>query len=141
MSDPGVGVQHLQRGNLQERAGRKGSHAGFPVESMERILGRAVRERRGKTGMTQARLAELSGMTQAAISRLERGKCMPTFPLLERISRAFEATLLVTVEPGRGVTVTFADPDDGLRQGSETRIRNGLLPGQRNGGAVTARAS
>ncbi|MGA5087809.1 helix-turn-helix transcriptional regulator [Streptomyces pseudogriseolus] len=107
---------------------------------MERILGRVVRERRGKTGMTQARLAEFSGMTQAAISRLER-ECMPTFPLLERISRAFEATLLVTVEPGRGVTVTFADPDDGLRQGSETRIRNGLLPGQRNGGAVAARAS
>ncbi|WP_260328239.1 helix-turn-helix transcriptional regulator [Streptomyces sp. Ag109_O5-1] len=71
----------------------------------------AVRERRGKVGMTQVRLAELSGMTQAAISRLERGKCMPTFPLLERIAKAFGSDLLVTVEPGRGVTVAFARND------------------------------
>lgn len=62
--------------------------------------------------MTQVRLAELSGLTQAAISRLEHGKCMPTFPLLERIARAFGSALLVSVEPGRGVTVTFAGSAD-----------------------------
>jgi transcriptional regulator with XRE-family HTH domain len=63
--------------------------------------------------MTQVRLAELSGMTQAAISRLEHGKCMPTFPLLERIAAAFGSVLLVAVEPGRRkVTVTFAPGRD-----------------------------
>lgn len=60
--------------------------------------------------MTQIQLAELSGMTQAAISRLEHGKCMPTFPLLERIAAAFDSVLLVAVEPHRGVSVTFARP-------------------------------
>lgn len=58
--------------------------------------------------MTQTQLAELSGLTQAAVSRLEHGKCMPTFPLLERIAGALGSALVVSVEPGRGVTVTFA---------------------------------
>ncbi|MEX3101379.1 MULTISPECIES: helix-turn-helix transcriptional regulator [unclassified Streptomyces] len=83
---------------------------------MEETLGRAVREWRERTGMTQNQLAELSGLTQAAISRLERGKCMPTFPLLERISQAFGSPLLVAVEPGGGVTVGFVvDADIGKR--------------------------
>ncbi|MCX5524559.1 helix-turn-helix domain-containing protein [Streptomyces bobili] len=81
-------------------------------ERLEETLGRAVREWRGRTGMTQARLAELSGLTQAAISRLEHGKCMPTFPLLERIAQAFGSALLVSMDPGRGVTVTFAGGGD-----------------------------
>ncbi|BCM67396.1 hypothetical protein EASAB2608_02730 [Streptomyces sp. EAS-AB2608] len=33
---------------------------------------------------------------------------MPTFALLERIAGAFGSALLVSVEPGRGVTVAFA---------------------------------
>ncbi|ARF55149.1 hypothetical protein B1H19_13920 [Streptomyces gilvosporeus] len=84
----------------------------IPGERLEETLGRAVRERREKTGMTQTRLAELSDLTQAAISRLEHGKSMPTFPLMERIARAFGSTLIVAVEPGHGVTVTFADNGD-----------------------------
>ncbi|MFF9393565.1 helix-turn-helix domain-containing protein [Streptomyces griseoluteus] len=100
-------VQHHPRGMVRELAEKKM----IPAESLEELVGRAVRERRGKTGMTQVRLAELSGMTQAAVSRLEHGKCMPTFPLLERISTAFGSVLLVAVEPGRGVRVTFAEGD------------------------------
>ncbi|MFI9806270.1 helix-turn-helix transcriptional regulator [Streptomyces sp. NPDC052301] len=83
----------------------------IPDERLEKTLGRAVHERRGRTVMTQSRLAELSGLTQAAISRLEHGKCMPAFPLLERIAQAFGSPLLVAVEPGRGVTVSFDGGD------------------------------
>ncbi|MEU0339325.1 helix-turn-helix transcriptional regulator [Streptomyces bobili] len=85
---------------------------GMDEERLEETLGRAVREWRGRTGMTQAQLAELSGLTQAAISRLEHGRCMPTFPLLERIARASGSALLVSMEPGRGVTVTFGGGGD-----------------------------
>ncbi|NUV59133.1 helix-turn-helix domain-containing protein [Streptomyces sp. CAI-85] len=76
-------------------------------ESVEESLGKAVRNRRSEVGMTQVRLAELAGMTQAAISRLEHGKCMPTIPLLERIAAAFDSALFVVIEPGRGVAVGF----------------------------------
>ena len=89
-------MQRHQRGMAWECAGGKGNSSG----SVEGILGSAVRERREKIGMTQMRLAELSGMTQAAISRLEHGKCMPTFPLLERIAGAFGSALTVGHEQG-----------------------------------------
>ncbi|BBC33776.1 hypothetical protein SGFS_050700 [Streptomyces graminofaciens] len=94
---------------------------------MEESLGRAVRTRRTEIGMTQTRLAELSGMTQAAISRLEHGKCMPTFPLLERIASAFGSPLLVSIEPGRGVTASFGGMGE-----SEERTMGGMGgPGER----------
>ncbi|MFE9679643.1 helix-turn-helix domain-containing protein [Streptomyces sp. NPDC006259] len=109
LSDPGVKVQRHQRGMAWAHVECTGIHE----ERLEETLGRAVREWRGRTGMTQVQLAELSGLTQAAISRLEHGKCMPTFALLERIARAFDSALLVSMEPGRGVTVTFAGGGDG----------------------------
>ncbi|MES9521801.1 helix-turn-helix domain-containing protein [Streptomyces capoamus] len=98
-------VQRHRRGMIWTCAER----GEIPDEKLERAVGRAVRECRARTGMTQTQLAELSGLTQAAISRLEHGKCMPTFALLERIAGAFGSALLVSVEPGRGVTVAFAD--------------------------------
>ncbi|MFQ6141798.1 helix-turn-helix domain-containing protein [Streptomyces seoulensis] len=88
--------------------GKRAGCGTIPGEKLEEALGRAVREGRRKTGMTQTRLAELSGLTQAAVSRLEHGRCMPTLPLLERIAQALGSALLVAVEPGRGVTVTFS---------------------------------
>ncbi|NEC65508.1 helix-turn-helix transcriptional regulator [Streptomyces sp. SID9727] len=57
--------------------------------------------------MTQSRLAELAGMSQAAISRLEHGKCMPTFYLLEKIAEALNSVLVVAIGPGRRVAVEF----------------------------------
>ncbi|WP_343242109.1 helix-turn-helix transcriptional regulator [Streptomyces sp. SID9727] len=70
-------------------------------------FGRAVRDRRRAAGMTQSRLAELAGMSQAAISRLEHGKCMPTFYLLEKIAEALNSVLVVAIGPGRRVAVEF----------------------------------
>ena len=48
-----------------------------------------VREIREALGLSQDRLAELSGVTQAAISRLERGETSSIeFDVLDRIARA-----------------------------------------------------
>lgn len=68
--------------------------------------------------MTQAGLAALAGMSQAAISRLERGRCLPTLHLLERVAVALDSVLLVTIEPGRVVVDFRARPGsrvDGAR--------------------------
>ncbi|MFI6861168.1 helix-turn-helix domain-containing protein [Streptomyces sp. NPDC050421] len=75
--------------------------------ALEEFFGRAVRDRRREVGMTQARLAELAGMSQAAISRLERGRCLPTLHLLERVADALDSVLLVAIEPSRRVVVRF----------------------------------
>ena len=57
-------------------------------------------QRRGSAeygeGYAEARRA---GMTQPALSRLEAGGVVPTIPLLERISTALDADLIVEIAP------------------------------------------
>jgi predicted transcriptional regulator len=47
----------------------------------------------------QVELAARAGMTQPALSRLEVGGVVPTIPLLERISAALDADLIVEISP------------------------------------------
>ena len=63
------------------------------------LIGRAVRERRLALGLSQVELASRAGMTQPALSRLEAGGVIPTIPLLERISAALDADLIVQIAP------------------------------------------
>jgi ribosome-binding protein aMBF1 (putative translation factor) len=63
------------------------------------LIGRAVRERRLALGLSQTELAARAGMTQPALSRLEAGGVVPTIPLLERISMALDADLIVEIAP------------------------------------------
>jgi DNA-binding XRE family transcriptional regulator len=48
-------------------------------------------ELRDKHGLTQAQLAERSGVAQADISRIERGSTHPTTKTLQRIAQALDA--------------------------------------------------
>lgn len=50
--------------------------------------GRLVRTARQRKGLTQERLAELAGTSQAAISQIERDEVSPT---VQTLSRIFEA--------------------------------------------------
>jgi len=63
------------------------------------LIGQAVRERRLALGLSQVELAARAGMTQPALSRLEAGGVVPTIPLLERISAALDADLIVEIAP------------------------------------------
>ena len=63
------------------------------------LIGRAIRERRLALGLSQAELARRAAMTQLALSRLEAGGVVPTIPLLERISAALDADLIVQLAP------------------------------------------
>lgn len=63
------------------------------------LIGQAVRERRLTLGLSQVELAVRAGMTQPALSRLEAGGVVPTIPLLERISAALDAELIVEIAP------------------------------------------
>ncbi|MGV9705768.1 helix-turn-helix domain-containing protein [Streptomyces sp. NPDC003483] len=55
-----------------------------------------VRFWRRQRSMSQARLAELAGTGQAAISRIESGRDQPTLALLERIASALDCRLGIT---------------------------------------------
>ena len=63
------------------------------------LLGKAVRDRRLALGLSQTELATRAEMTQPALSRLEAGGVIPTIPLLDRISAALDADLIVEIAP------------------------------------------
>jgi len=62
-------------------------------------IGQAVRERRLALGLSQTEVAQRAGMTQPALSRLEAGGAIPTIPLLERLTAALDADLIVEISP------------------------------------------
>jgi ribosome-binding protein aMBF1 (putative translation factor) len=72
---------------------------GYTEAQRAYLIGRAVRERRLALGLSQVELASRAGMTQPALSRLEAGGVIPTIPLLERISAALDADLIVQIAP------------------------------------------
>jgi len=63
------------------------------------LIGQAVRERRLALGLSQTEVARRAKMTQPALSRLEAGGVLPTIPLLERITAALDADLIVEISP------------------------------------------
>ena len=83
----------------RQRHGGQEYRAGFAEAQRAFLIGQAIRERRLALGLTQSELAERAGLTQPALSRLEAGGVVPTIPLLERISAALEADLIVEIAP------------------------------------------
>ena len=81
-----------RRGSGRYRQGRVEAERAY-------FLGCAVRERRLALGLSQTDLATRAGMTQPALSRLEAGGVIPTIPLLDRISAALDADLIVKIAP------------------------------------------
>lgn len=82
----------------QRRSG-DGYREGYGEARRAFLIGKAVRERRLALGLSQVELAARAGMTQPALSRLEAGGVVPTIPLLERITTALDAELIVEIAP------------------------------------------
>jgi ribosome-binding protein aMBF1 (putative translation factor) len=83
----------------RERRGSEEYRQGYAHARRAFLIGQAVRERRLALGLSQTELATRAGMTQPALSRLEAGGVVPTIPLLERISMALDAELIVDIAP------------------------------------------
>jgi ribosome-binding protein aMBF1 (putative translation factor) len=83
----------------QQRRGSEEYREGHAEARRAFLIGHAVRERRLELGLSQVELAARAGMTQPALSRLEAGGVIPTIPLLERISAALNADLIVEIAP------------------------------------------
>jgi predicted transcriptional regulator len=58
-----------------------------------------VAERRNELGLSQHQLATLTGTTQSAIARLEKGGRPPRIDTLLRIAEALDCDLVVRLEP------------------------------------------
>ena len=67
----------------------------------EMDITRAILDARIQAGLTQIQLSEKSGISQADISRLERGTRNPSLSLLKRLAEAMDATLRIEFVPKR----------------------------------------
>nr|MDT0661111.1 helix-turn-helix transcriptional regulator [Micromonospora sp. DSM 115978] len=63
------------------------------------ILSKTLRFQRELRELTQQQLAELAGVSQAAIARIERGDRSASVPLLERLFAAMDTQLAISLEP------------------------------------------
>jgi ribosome-binding protein aMBF1 (putative translation factor) len=95
MTDEHTAYEELAR----ERRGSEEYRQGYAQARRAFLIGQAVRERRLALGLSQTDLATRADMTQPALSRLESGGVVPTIPLLERISTALDAELIVDIAP------------------------------------------
>jgi HTH-type transcriptional regulator, competence development regulator len=65
-------------------------------------LGEQIRMLREKRGFSREALAAETGLSAVYIKKLEAGeRTSPSFPALERISRALGATLVINLVEGR----------------------------------------
>ena len=62
---------------------------------------RAILDARINAGMTQVELSKKSGISQADISRLEKGTRNPSLNLLKRLAEAMDSTLSVEFIPNK----------------------------------------
>jgi len=94
----------------RERRGSEEYHQGYAEARQAFLIGQAVRERRLALGLSQAELATRAQMTQPALSRLEAGGVVPTIRVLERISTALSADLVVNISPHAAALREVLDP-------------------------------
>jgi transcriptional regulator with XRE-family HTH domain len=66
---------------------------------MRKLVGRNVRAARVERGMTQERLADVSGFSQQYISDLERGRRNPTIVSLYELAQALSVTPIKLLTP------------------------------------------
>lgn len=66
---------------------------------MRKVVGRNVRRARERKGLTQERLAEISGFSQQYISGLEQGRRNPTVVTLYELARALGVNHVELVKP------------------------------------------
>jgi len=59
-------------------------------KQLKKQIGEKIAEKRKELEITQTELAERAGLSQAHISKIEIGNCMPRLDILIKISNALE---------------------------------------------------
>jgi transcriptional regulator with XRE-family HTH domain len=66
---------------------------------VERLAGNLLRRARAQKGLTQRQVAELAGVPQSSIAKIESGARQPTLPVLTRILVALDLEPRIALEP------------------------------------------
>ena len=78
-----------------------------------RTIGERIAEERARRSVSQRELAELTGTTQSAVSRLEGGGRVPRLDTLLRVANALDCTLELDLRPRTRIERGSADAGDG----------------------------
>ena len=83
----------------------KGDWVSDKTEQLVQSIGRAISKYRQAVGLTQAQLAEILGISNDAVSRMERGKSVPSVLRLLELSEIFgcEVADLLTESSNRSI--------------------------------------
>ncbi|MFI6234633.1 helix-turn-helix domain-containing protein [Micromonospora sp. NPDC050784] len=71
----------------------------MPSTRLTGLLGAAIRQQRQSRELSQCELAELAGVSQATVARIEGGDRAPSIAVLERLLAAMDVQLVIGVEP------------------------------------------
>ena len=88
-------LQELTNELMQDEEFRREYEALQP----EMYITRALLDARIQAGLTQSQLSERTGISQADISRLEKGTRNPSLSLLKRLAEAMNSTLRIEFVP------------------------------------------
>lgn len=75
-----------------------------------RLIGAALRRTRAAKGLTQAGLAEMTGVAPETLSRIERNKLSASLDLARRLAESLDVTVDVLLNPKGAVPKTKLRP-------------------------------
>ena len=87
------------RETLNERMQDPAFRAEWDAQEPERQIMRAIVEGREENGMTQKQLSDITGITQADISRLENGNANPSLKTLQRLAKGMGMRMQIQFIP------------------------------------------
>ena len=93
------------------------------IGHIERLAGNLLKVARGQIGVSQRQLAELAGMPQSTIARIESGTRQPSLPVLARILAAADLEIRINLAPYEGHDDTLDATDAFLTPDQLTRRR------------------
>lgn len=84
---------------LAEQLDGPESKAGWDVLQPELAIAQAMIDARERSGMTQQKLSEMTGISQADISKLEHGVANPSIKTLQRLAAGLGMVLHIEFLP------------------------------------------
>ncbi len=110
----------------RESAGRY-SGRDFEAQALAREVGATLAQCRREVGMTQRALSERTGVQQAVISRIERGRGNPTLDLVQALAVGMGVSLRIVPMANAAQTVGGVDFEEPARHAARDEAHEAVL--------------